>query len=290
MCMYIKASIPFTILGDLEDENGSFEVLWVKLRPTRLPRGISSIIAGVVSHPPQATNSMMLDYLTTCLMDLESKYPNCGLLVLDDFNHLNDARLKSNFNLKQIVQFPTRGKNTLDKILTNLQDYYDTPVERPAFGLSDHSSVEVQPKQRAKTSQTMQTVISRDLRPSNRLAMGTYLNEVDVTAMIRAMTTCQEKESMLQKIIKTGLDFVFLMKPKTVQNFIRKRQVALGRGDRAEFNHLRNLVNRERKGCRAKYHECKVQHLKGCFPAKWWGEIKRLSGIEGPFGSRDNNH
>ena len=80
---------------------------------------------------------MMLDYLTKCLMDLESKYSNCSFLVLGDLNHLNDARLKSNFKLKQIVHFPTRGQNTLDKILTNLQDYYETLVERPAFGLSD---------------------------------------------------------------------------------------------------------------------------------------------------------
>ena len=160
---------------------------------------------------------MMLDYLTKCLMDLESKYSNCGFLVLGDLNHLNDARLKSNFKLKQIVHFPTRGQNTLDKILTNLQDYYDTPVERPAFGLSDHSSVEVQPKQRVKTSQTIQTVISRDLRPSNRVAMQTYLYEVDVTAaMIRAMTTCKGKVSMLQTIIKTGLDSILPMKPKIV--------------------------------------------------------------------------
>ena len=87
VCMHIKVSIPFTILGDLKDESVSFEVLWIKLRPIRLPRGISSIIAGVVYHPPEATNSMMLDYLTKCLMNLESKYPNCGLLVLGDFNH-----------------------------------------------------------------------------------------------------------------------------------------------------------------------------------------------------------
>ena len=139
---------------------------------------------------------MMLDYLTKCLMDLESKYSNCGFLVLGDLNHLNDARLKSNFKLKQIVHFSTRGQNTLDKILTNLQDYYDTPVECPVFGLSDHSSVEVQPKQRVKTSQTIQTVISRDLRPSNRVAMQTYLYEVDVTAMIRAMITCEGKVSI----------------------------------------------------------------------------------------------
>ena len=107
------------------------------------------------------------------------------------------------------MHFPTRGQNTLDKILTNLQDYYENLVERPAFGLSDHSSVEVQPRQRVKTSQTIQTVISRDLRPSNRVAMQTYLYEVDVTAaMIRAMTTCEGKVSMLQTIIKTGLDSI----------------------------------------------------------------------------------
>ena len=159
---------------------------------------------------------MMLDYLTKCLMDLESKYSNCGFLELGDLNHLNDARLKSNFKLKQIVHFPTRGQNTLDKILTNLQDYYDTPVERPAFGLSDHSSVEVQPKQRVKTLQTIQTVISRDLRPSNHVAMQIYLYEVEVTAMIRATTTCKGKVSMLQTIIKTGLDSVLPMKPKIV--------------------------------------------------------------------------
>ena len=37
-----------------------------------------------------------------------------------------------------------------------------------------------------------------------------------------------------------------------------------------------------------KYYECKVQHLKGCSPARRWGEIKTLSGMEGPIGSRDN--
>ena len=65
------------------------------MHPTRSPRGISSIIAGIAYYPPKATNSMMLDYLTACLMDLESKYSNCRLLVLSDFKHLNDARLKS---------------------------------------------------------------------------------------------------------------------------------------------------------------------------------------------------
>ena len=106
-----------------------------------------------------------------------------------------------------------------------------------------------------------------------------------------------EKLSMSQTIIKTGLDSILPMKPKivhwteppwinsTLKTLIQKQQVALGLGDQAEFNHLRNLVNQERKRCHAKYYKCKVQHLKGCSPAKWWGEIKKLSGKEG---SRDN--
>ena len=32
----------------------------------------------------------------------------------------------------------------------------------------------------------------------------------------------------------------------------------------------------------------KVQHLKDCFRVRWWREIKRLSGMEGPVGSRNN--
>ena len=36
-------------------------------------------------------------------------------------------------------------------------------------------------------------------------------------------------------------------------------------------------MNRERKTCRAKYYESRIQHLKGENPKKWWDEVKRLS-------------
>jgi hypothetical protein len=43
------------------------------------------------------------------------------------------------------------------------------------------------------------------------------------------------------------------------------------------FKYYRYLVNRERKICRAKYYESKIQKLKGKHPRKWWSEVKRLS-------------
>ena len=38
-------------------------------------------------------------------------------------------------------------------------------------------------------------------------------------------------------------------------------------------------MNRERKACRAKYYDTKVEHLKDCNPSSWWSEVKKLSGL-----------
>ena len=223
------------------------------------------------------------------LVDLESGYPNCGIFVLGDLNKLNDTRLKFSFNLKQIVQFLTRGQTTLDKVLTNLENYYALPNERSALGVSDHSSVEVQPKQRVSTTRSKQKGISEDLRPSNRHATRFYLEQVDVAAKIAREESSERKVSMLQTILQTGLDIILPLKFKTVypnepplvnptsKKLIKKRQRALNQGDHAEFKLLRNRVNRERKMCRSKYYECRVHHLKKCSPAVWWDWMMSLT-------------
>ena len=65
ICIYIKDSIKVSFLDTLPIS--SLEVLWVNLRPTRLPRGIHSIIVGTVYHPPNADNTEMLTYLMETL-------------------------------------------------------------------------------------------------------------------------------------------------------------------------------------------------------------------------------
>ena len=97
--VYLNELIPFTILDDFTVKTDGLEVLWIKIRPTRLPRGYSDIILSLVYHRPIAINSIMLDYLTGCWSDIESKHPNIGIIVPGDLNQLN-SRLKSNFDLK----------------------------------------------------------------------------------------------------------------------------------------------------------------------------------------------
>ena len=296
VCVYVKDTIEFTILDDLHDP--SFEMLWIKLRPTRLPRGCTSIVVGTLYHPPSASDLAIMEYLTKCLSIIESRFANCGFLVLGDFNRLDITPLRNNFQLKQIVHFPTRGRRTLDLILTNISEYYQAPIERPPFGLSDHATIQLQPKERAQMKQTTITIKARDLRPSKRHAMSSYLEAVDVCAMTSALETCVEKVSLLKEIMATGLDRILPIQSRrvhsteppwitsTLKELIQARQRALSSGDNQHFRELRNRVNRERKACRAKYFQAKVEHLKECKPSAWWTEVKKLSGCSPAFTER----
>ena len=168
-------------------------MLWAKLRPARLPKGCNSIVVGTLYHLPNASDPAIMEYLMKCLSTIESCYANCGYLIAGDFNRLQITRLRNNFQLKLMVHFPTRCRRTLDLILTNISEYYQDPIERPPFGLSDHASIELQLKERAHVKRPTITIKARDLRPSNSQKMGTYLEAVDVCTMTCALETCGEK-------------------------------------------------------------------------------------------------
>ncbi|XP_022808365.1 uncharacterized protein LOC111345348 [Stylophora pistillata] len=296
VCMYIKDTINFTVLVELQEP--SFEMLWVKLRPFRLPGGCNFIVVGTLYHPQSVSDPAIMEYLIKCLSTIESCYPNFGIPIAGDFNRLQITHLRNNFQLKQIVHFPTRGRRTPDSVLTNISEYYQDPIERLPFGLSDHASIELQPKERAHVKQPTITIKTRDLHPSKRQAMGTYLDAVDVNTLTRAFKMCAEKVSLLEQIIKTGLEHILLIQSRrvhsteppwitcTLKDLIQARQRALSRGDNQQSRELGNRVNRERKACRAKYFQAKVKHLKECRPSAWWDEIKKLSGSSPAFTKR----
>ena len=221
------------------------------------------------------------------------------VIITGDFNDLDTRRLQKSFRLKQLVNFPTRGRNTLDLILTNLKDFYEFPIKRPPFALSDHMSVEIQPKSREKLPKTVVTTKTRDLRPSNRVAIRTYLQSLDVSSMIAKAESCEQKVSLLEMIIKTGLDTVSPVRSKRIctteppwitnslRQLIKDRQRALSHNDIDEFKRLTNRINRKRKECCAEYYQSKVQHLKNTKPSIWWREVKKLSGMSPVAGTRD---
>ena len=125
-----------------------------------------------------------------------------------------------------------------------------------------------------KSNNSTTTIQSRDMRPSKRLAIRTYLESVDFDTILNSADSCEGKTLLLEQIIKTGLDHVVPMRTRKVhsteppwitsslKNLPQKRQSALSRGDDQMLRELRNRVNRERKMCRTNYYRAKVEHLK----------------------------
>ena len=146
---YIKNSIPWERWEHLEDP--TIESLWITARPKLLPREFPIIVIGAIYHPPGAKDWNMIQHIQFSLESILQKHPHAGIFITGDFNQLKVAAITSGFHLCQIVKTPTRGKNVLDKILTNMQHFYSNPSLVGQLRKSDHLSVIAVPKIDPKT-------------------------------------------------------------------------------------------------------------------------------------------
>ena len=136
---YVNNHIPTTRLTDLE-EHGN-EVLWLILKPTRIPRPYSLIVIVSVYYPPGQSvvaDKEMNEYITRRLDAVLHNRPSAGVIIAGDFNELRLNQLCRRFNLKKSVQAPSRGRNILDQILTNMLDLYNDVQYLLPIGRSDH--------------------------------------------------------------------------------------------------------------------------------------------------------
>ena len=256
VCMYVKNGIEYELLSALA--NNDHEVIWLKLKPVSLPRRKPCIILCNLYLPPKGNDQDLINYLYESLTKIEARFTNCGTIILGDFNKLNNSRIKNSFKLCQIVKFPTRGPSSLDLFLTNKKQFYDEPIKRPPFGLSDHVSIEVQPLKRSANQTDKFYAISRDLSPTKRLLIRKYLEKVNIQSLINTQPLCKTKVDMFESIINYGLDTLLPLQSKanisndppwisqSLRKLIKRRQVALARGNQTLFKSLRNQVNRER--------------------------------------------
>ena len=85
--------------------------------------------------------SQMHSHLITGIYTMVPKHPECGVITTGDFSQLNGNFLKVHYRFVQAVNVVTRGQVTLDKIWTNMNDFYSTPVCISELGKSDHYMV-----------------------------------------------------------------------------------------------------------------------------------------------------
>ena len=233
----------------------------------------------------------MIDFLNEQLSLIESTYYDRGLILLGDFNNLNCHRLNYHFSLKQLVKFPTRGRRTLDLILTNLAKFYLPPVKLPPLGLFDHFTILSTPKHKVAGRTKYDISQVRNQHPRNKAAISTFITEFD-WSILDSLSSCDEEWSAFESIIRIGMDILLPTKTlnkrlddtpwmtQHLKSLIQQRQKAFAKGHDQLFKSLRNRVNRERKQCRSKYYDSKVSQLKVTDPKQWWKSVKYLCGMD----------
>ncbi|XP_028415844.1 uncharacterized protein LOC114539415 [Dendronephthya gigantea] len=292
VCIYVKTSIKCKVLSELY--NVDHEVLWMDLTPKRLPRGFSNVIVGVVYHPPDAHDATMKEYIISSLETVESKYPNCAIILAGDFNKSLLPILRTTvktFQLKPMINFPTRGANTLDQIFTSVSEYYSTSSSLHPFGQSDHVTVHMTAKIRDKQTKPKRKIIqTRDKRPRKKASVGRFLLQIPWSTLLSSYQSSEEKLQILTEIVNYGLNIImpegFVGIHETdrpwltnrLKDLIARRQKAFSSRNEPLFRILRNKVNRERKRCRKVYYENKVKDLRDSKPCDWWRDVKQLCG------------
>ena len=73
------------------------------------------------------------------------KHPDCGIIVTGDFNQLNDTFLKTHYRFVQVVNVGTRRNAVLDRIWTNMDKLYMSPVTISELGTLDLNMVLLKP-------------------------------------------------------------------------------------------------------------------------------------------------
>ena len=161
VCLYVKHHIKY----DLPDIKccDNHEILWLQLELTRTPRGSSKLVLALFYYlcrtsPVESDGPNLLNHLLDSLTRAEALFPNCGIVIVGDFNRLNTTARQNHFKLKQPVKFPTRRQATLDLFLTNMYDYFSAPECFPPFGLSDHATIIVKPKIRVPNRPAYQEI------------------------------------------------------------------------------------------------------------------------------------
>ena len=180
--------------------------LWLKSRPCKRPRGVSSILIGIIYRPNNTKDANVLEqHIIDICDDYLVSHPNAGIIILGDFNRMNTKPLERKLGVKQIVNLSTRGGAALDFILTNVQEYYCDPTQLPPFGRSDHNASLYKPKQFSAPSGAHKVIRKRKLNNSNLSRLYDQLNRQNWTE-IYLCNYVEEKTTRFYDIVISTLD------------------------------------------------------------------------------------
>ena len=283
---YVRCSLPCIRVPELETP--LLETLWLLYRCPRMPRSVSHLLIGVIYHPPDAVSRVMTDHLLDVIDNIMKRHPSAGIILLGDFNHMYDSPLRQ-FPMKQTVKSATRGSAILDKIYSNIAEWYLLPMILPETADSDHRTVLALPiHSNVKRGERCEVVV-RSNDPNGKNLLARALTSINWTQLYHM----NDVEAMTSHFYATVTSLVNMYlpertvvrhttnKPWVTDDFcrlVRQRQYAWTSGDMVKYRALRNRVNRLSVTLRKRFCQKRIQNLRRCNASNWWKETKRLTG------------
>ena len=216
--------------------------------------------------------------------------PQDSLQNMGDFNQIDTGLFNKYLSFKQIVDFPTRGSNILDKVFTNIARFYSRPICLPPLGRSDHSCVLVGGEGVQIDCAGFKTVTRRRMNDSTISLVGRTLLSVNWSFMHK-LDSCQQQADFFYNVVDDVFSQCVPRVTVRVKNnerpwindYFKKlvdgRDAAWRSGDLVLFRKLRNRANRTRISLRTQYYIDEVEQLKQLNPRDWWRHVKAISGI-----------
>jgi hypothetical protein len=177
----------------------------------------------------------------------------------------------------------------LDKIYTNVADWYLPPVILPKTAGSDHNTVLAVPVNSNVKRGSLTTVVVRSNNANNKNLLAHALKSVNWQPLYR-MTDVESMTAFFYSTVTSLVDKYLperiivrhtTNKPWVTEEFcrlIRQRQHAWTSGNMTSYKLLRNQVNRLSYKLRRGFCQKRINGLRRCDASNWWRETKRLTG------------
>ena len=239
--------------------------------------------------PPVANVGIALSLLLKAINTQQRAHPDGVHIIAGDFNQANLKSVLPKFY--QHVKCPTRGKNTLDHVYTNIKHAYRA-IPLPHLGQSDHLSLLLTPAytplRRSAPLQT-KTITTWPQDALSQLQDCFLHTEWDV---FKHQDLAVHTESVLSYIkycvgnvtVDKRICVFPNQKPwmtSQVRTLLKVRNAAFRSGDREQYSAARADLRRGIKKAKADYRRKIEDHLSENNPRQVWQGIQQLTNYRG---------
>ncbi|XP_072041244.1 uncharacterized protein [Amphiura filiformis] len=181
--------------------------------PTPSSGHLCIVLCCNIHTPGDPHEQELIEHLLDSIDKISSKHPDAGISLIGDVNQLDITQiLAASHKFAQVVDKPgdkpTRGDSILDKIVTNLSTFYNTPIVSAPIGTSDHRTVLWTPKDHEIRSNSVHIRKVRPLKDSNLREFGRWITSHTWTEVTEAANT-GDKTSAFYKTLNSAIQHHF---------------------------------------------------------------------------------